>query len=815
MSSQKLSLDFKGLVSAPGQLAAPTGSLTVATNVNFPAPGLVEKRRGVQTRANKFGGGGWKFISTKQLGSNLLYNTGNGTVASTLQYGDGTAVYTSLATPDSTNFSNTATERMRAAVSLKNHFLTFTRAPGRLESDYSFSWAGMPRSPGIYYGEGTSVLRPLAGRWLADGSAVAYRTVFGTVDADGVERVSAPSGRFVMANIATTSGYSAGLTAWTELRCLIPRKTDTTATAVTTSWFLRVYRSFQAVVATGEPNDELQLCYQANLTAGQITAGYVTVTDSCPESALGGYLYTNTVSGGDVGTSIVRATTTGLGLLVGNDRPPLAKEVATFADCVWWSNFTTLQRLQISLLAVGAAPALAVGDVLTIAGINFTGVAGVPASTLQFKVELGLASTALNIRQTAHNIVEAVNAEATQTLVTASYVGSDASPGTIGAMLFEARRSDAAAFSIGTSGSVTPFLPQMGTSTSSKDTWSNGIAISKPFQGDAVPPCNYVRVGRNDSNILATIPLGDALFIFTDDGIFWARGTSPANFQLDAFDSTFRLLSREAAVSCGDAIYAWGAEGIARITNGGVEYVDLAVRNYVQGATSIFKGPTNGIPLSTFTARVFAVAYRVQRRVLFYFPLSASGGSYGCSAALSYDIPTNSWSTYEYGSAVTNGKSCGAVRFSDELLHLGEWSGGSDTYLYVERSAWAAADYADVDSTGAARAITSTLTWRSSTPNPAGLCHWQETQLYWSNEELPQVTKPLPSAATLSLTTEAGTTQSASITSITTQQTRVMCAPEVGLATRQVVTLTHTATEYFGLSGFALIYSPISNFTTR
>lgn len=812
MSSETLSLDFKGLVSAPGQLAAPTGSLVVATNVNFPAPGLAEKRRGVETRANKFGGGGWKFISTKQLGSNLLYNTGNGTVASTLQYGDGTAVYTSLTTPDSTNFSNTAADRMRAAVSLKNHFLTFSRAPGRLESDYSFSWAGMPRSPGIYGAQCS--LKATADTFLANGSAVAYRTVFGTIDADGVERVSSPSGRFVFANIATTSGHT-GAARSAELRCLIPRKTDTTATAVTTAWFIRLYRSIQSVVATGEPNDELQLCYQAALTAGQITAGYVTVADTCPESALGGYLYTNTVSGGDVGSSIVRPTTTGLGLLVANDRPPLAKEVAAFSDCVWWSNFTTLQRLQISLLAVGAAPALAVGDVLTVAGVGFTGVAGAPANTKEFKVELGLASTSLNIRATAMNLIEAVNAEPTQALVTASYIGSDASPGTIGAMLFEARRSDAASFSIGTSGSVTPFLPQMGSTTSSKDTWSNGIAISKPFQGDAVPPCNYVRVGRNDSNILATIPLGDALFIFTDDGIFWARGTAPANFQLDSFDSTFRLLSREAAVACGDAIYAWGSEGIARITNGGVEYIDLAIRNYVQGATSIFKGPANGISLSTFSERVFSVAYRIQRRVLFFFPYAVGGGSYGCTAALCFDIPTNSWSTYDYG-GVANGKSCGAVRFSDELLHLGEWSTGSDTYLYVERSAWTAADYADVDSTGAARAITSTLTWRSSVPNPAGLCHWQETQLYWSNEDAPMVGKTaLPSSVSLGLTTESGTTQSTTVTAITSRQTRVMCEPEVGLAARQTVTLAHTATEYFGLSGFVLVFSPISNFTTR
>jgi hypothetical protein len=808
--SQKLELEFKGLATAAGQLGAPPGSLTVAKNVNFPVPGLVEKRVGLETRAYKFGGCAWKFISTKQLGGNLLMNIGNGTAGSSLQYGTGASGPTAISTPDGTSFSNTATDRMRAAVSLKTHFLTSSRAPARVESDLTMSWAGMPRAPGAY----SASLAATATTWLAVGSAVAYRVVWGTVDADGVERVSAPSGRRVVANIATTTGYT-GAARSVFLNVTIPKKADTTGTAITTAWFVRVYRSFASVVATGEPNDELQLCYQVNVSAGEIASGAVGVTDTCPESTLGGFLYTNTVSGGDLGSSVIARLPPGTpGLVSGNDRPPLAKEVAAFADSLWWGNFTTLQRLQVSLLAVGAA-GLAVGDVVTVAGINFTGVAGAPANTLQFTVELGLASTSLNVRATANNLVAAVNAEPTQVLVTAAYVGSDASPGTIGAMLFEARRSDAAAFTFTTSGAVTPFLPQASL-TSKQDTWNNGVAISKPFQGDAVPPANYLRVGRNDTTIQAMVPLRDALFIFTDDGIYWARGNSPADFVIESFDTTFRLLNRESASACGDAIYAWGYEGIAKITNGGVEYIDIPIRNYVAAAVSNFQ-PVKSWPITSFQARAFSTAYRIARRVLFFYPRSSY--SYACSEALVYNIVTGAWSVYTYngsGDEAFCAKNCAAVRVSDELLHAGEWSSGSDTYMYADRADMSSTDYVDSDSAANYQSVTSTLTWDSSTPNPGGLCHWQETQLFWSYVDgVSGANQDLPSAATLGITTEAGTSQSASITSITTPQTRVPMEPEVGLATRQTVTLTHTATEYFGLSGFLLLYQPVSSFTTR
>ncbi len=825
MTAAKLSLEFKGMVTAPGQLAAPPGSLTVAQNVDFPAIGLAEKRRGVQAAPFGFGGAAWSVISTKQLGSNLLFNVGDGSGATSLQYGTGLVARTVLSTPDATNVTNTPATRMKAAVSLKNHYLTSTRAPLRLQSDLTLKFAGMPRSPGVAQKQ-QGVAQLVAGttQWLANNYAVAYRTVWVTTDSDGVDLVSAPSGRWVITNVAGTNGFT-GAARDTSLHLRIPFQADTVGTPITTSWRVRVYRSIAVDSTTAQPNDEMQLCFESSPTAGDITAGEMTITDSCPEAALGAYLYTNTVSGGDVSTGLVRSSSTSLGLLASNDRPPLAKDVAIFANCAWWANFTTLPRLTFSILAVGAAGnVLKAGDTITISDLSgsatVTAVGGAVPAANQFRVETALGSTTLNIRQTAMNLVATINQNFGGQVAT--YIGSDASPGTIGQIMIEGIRSDAnnGNFTLAISaGSTLPYLPQLTSGiTSGYDTWGNGIAISKPFQADAVAPANYVRVGRNDTTIQRVIPLRDALFIFTDDGIFWARGNSPADFQIDSFDTTFRLQARDTAVACGDAIYAWGLEGIARITNGGVEYLDIPIRNYVTAAVAGLRSP---VTLAAFAQRAFAVSYRVARKVVFFFPYGIETGDYACNNALVFAVPTESWSTYIYRTSAggaggaANGKLSGAVRVSDELMFLGEWSAGTDTLLYVEGNAKDTTDFHDTSSASVSIAIDTVLEWTSTVPSPAGLCHWPEAQVYFSPSDVNKF-YTLPTSVMVGVESEHGGTFSATITAPSTLQSRLMLSADVGMAARQTMTVQHnTIDDYFSLSGFALLYHPVSNFIGR
>lgn len=813
MPVAKLAIDFKGLATAPGELVQAPGALTTAVNFNFPAPGRAEPRRAFGKGTEPIAGSCWSIISTKQLGANIIVSNGGTTGSTEVQYGDLTVPLTTLATPDAALPACPPEARMKAAVSLRNHYLTSSRATLCVEPGPTLRYAGMPRAPGIHWRQ-QNATQLVAGTWLPNGYAVAYRVVW--VRPDGGTNAliqSTPSGRWVVANVATTAGHTGAARAVT-LNVGVPFQSDTDATAINTTWRMQLYRSQAVNTASAQPDDEMQLCYEASPTAGEITAGYMTLTDVCPESGLGAFLYTNSVLGGDVTGGSVRPQGTSLGMAAANDRPPIAKDIAMFADCLWYANIVTPARFQFSILGTGAG-ALAVGDVLTIDTIGFTGVAGAPVAATDFRVETGLGSVTLNIRQTAMNLVAAINTGHPN--LAAAYIGSDASPGTIGSILLEQRVSNAVSFSVSTSGIATAFLPSLtGGAGSSADGWENGLAVSKPFQGDAVPPANYWQVGRSDAVIQRVIPLRDALYIFTDDGIYWARGSLPADFAIEKFDGTFRLAARESCVAIGDAIYAWGLEGIARITNGGVEYLDLPVRNLSLALVTV-----GG---ADFATSAFAVAYPTQRRVLFFYRLGDEE-DYSCARALVWNLATETWSEMLLASETVNGRLSGAVRWSDERLVMGQYSAsGADTVLFVEEASLAG-QYLDTcwdpDTAEATQqTIIRQIEWAAVTPNPSTLCHWSEVQLYSESS----ITAEVVYAVYLGVTTDLGESDGRFINCLgdfdgtfyrMPGQQRMLLGSGVGFATRQKVTLADIGPVPRTYSGMALIYTPASPFVIR
>jgi len=123
-----------------------------------------------------------------------------------------------------------------------------------------------------------------------------------------------------------------------------------------------------------------------------------------------------------------------------------------------------------------------------------------------------------------------------------------------------------------------------------------------------VPPVNYIRVGRGDIPIMRMIALRDALFVFAADGIWIITGNDPSNFSLTRFDTTFTLLARDTVVVLDDAIYAWGNEGIARITTSGVTLIDAAIRDVVN------QQRIAGV------STAWAVTDRNRKRVIFFLP---------------------------------------------------------------------------------------------------------------------------------------------------------------------------------------------------
>lgn len=828
----KLSLEFKGLVTAPGQLAVPTGALTTAKNVNLPAPGVAEKRLGFLKADYGFGSGAHAFASTPQLGSSVLVNRGLYSGATSLGITDGTAPITGVSTPDGSSVTNTIENRMKVAVMSQCHYVTSTRATVVVPALLPGRFAGMPRPPGMDY-NAAPLVSAVAGGVLAANYACAYRVTWTLTELDGSNNVvqevtSAPSGRYVVANINGTGGWAAATARDVQLSVLLPQQADCTGSVPINSsyWTLRVYRSPSIDFSLGTPSDELQLCYEAKPTAGQITAGVMTFTDSAPDAALGAYLYTNQNNGGDVGTTLVRSTTATEGIATSNDRPPVCTDVAAFQNCLFYANIQTLWRKTFSILAVGTSgTVLKAGDTISIqyAGpvtATLTAVSGTPGAN-QFRVETGYTTLTDNVRQTAMNLVAAINSSSVRTTlgslgVVATYVGNDASPGAIGKIMLEAIRSDVALQGgVYTTAGAAAFIG-LNDANFYRDVWANGIAISKPLQGDAVPPCNYIRLGRADAQILRVATLRDALYVFTEDGIWWIRGQDPATFQVDQFDSTFRLLARDSLVVCADAIYAWGREGIIRLTNGGVEYIDLPIRD-LTGEIVQALGET------VFTANAWAVAYRVQRRVVFFYRTALASNVYGCDEALVFNIATQTWSQYEFK---TDSKMCGAVRDSDGTMLMGAISDGTDTPIWYESTAvspsyedWSFADDKLVP-------VVVSMTWATSAPVPDGICRWHECQVYFSPDTtlnyagvpgdfiLTLQTELLANPVT-PLASQFQSTQTTTSSLYQRQAVRVLCEPSVSFAARLTVGIQTESLTPFRLAGWSLLYSPVSNFLVR
>lgn len=836
-----MTLDMKGLILAPGQLSSPNGAMTIANNIEIPAMGLVRKRRGFTRVANGFGGPAHSIYSTKQLcdaGYDFLTVMAGGasmTKGNALRIGNGVSGLTTLLTPpDSASLLTPLYRRTKVAVSLKNHYISSAIGNLRLDSTMGLAYAGMPKAPGFDTARASGVLTGTAS-WLADGSYVAYRCLWGTKDQDNVEMRGSPSGRWVVGNVAGTTGYAAATVRSVIVRLRLPYHVNTASTALTTGYFYELYRSIQT---TGTPNDEMQLVYRGQLTAADITNGYVEITDSTPEAAMGAYLYTNTQSGGDISTGVVMAPSVANGVLAANDPPPVAGDVALWNNVMWYADIAFPQRLTFSILAVGAAgTVLKATDVITLTSTGtrtYTAVAGAPASASQFTVVTS-GTVSANIRQTAINLCEAINADSGNTYVWAYYIGNDASPGSIGKIMLESRRlSDSYAsyvtFSLQvTTGSGIPYSPQLGSAQASQaDSWRNGICFSKPFQADAVPPANYLRVSRNDSRILRIVPLRDYLYLFTDDGVFWVRGTTAQDFSIEPFDTTFRLAARESCVALEDAIYAWGIEGIARITPGGLDYIDLPIRNYVQNIFATRTLAQGGAALdnnTSFSASAFAVAYRRNRRVLFFYPddNSTASGAFkpNCTNALVWNVETSAWTTMDNittdasSNLVACPKSFGAVRYSDELLCQVEWnSTGNDTKLYLENNTLTVSDYQEdgydkLGSPTTARPFTSTVEWTTVSPDPHALTHWQEIAVFLSPSDVFSAYQ-LPASIGVYFEADREAARGSTVSSIPVvlEHVRLIVPQASAISARLGVGVTHSvAADYFSLNGMSLKYN--------
>lgn len=174
------------------------------------------------------------------------------------------------------------------------------------------------------------------GGFLNPLSKTAYRVVWGIRDNNQNLILGSPSSRYVIANTDCCAFANVCVT------FTIPN--DITSS----EYFYQLYRT--GIVTTCcvgcvpclEPGDEMNLVFEAAPSSAEITAGTITIKDETPDCfrESGVLLYTNPVSGD--------------GILQANEKPPVAKDVELFRNSVFYSNTSSVQREQFTVLSVAS-----------------------------------------------------------------------------------------------------------------------------------------------------------------------------------------------------------------------------------------------------------------------------------------------------------------------------------------------------------------------------------------------------------------------------------------------------------------------------
>ena len=635
--SQNLVVSILGLNTNANQIGkAPIGSLSIAKNIVIDKDGVAEPRRGfeywnatdaqvapaVYDRAVEFN----EQMIARRLDDN------------TMEYYDGG--WLTFNSGETFEHPQSQYAKMHFLKSSENLYFTTNKGVKVLNAAGGTIYStGMPKG---LDGSGSTTG---ASGFMTNNTQVAYRVVWGTKDVNNNLYLGAPSQRIIVAN---TSGGTRDV----SLTFTIPA-------GITVDDFFQVYRSKESASSTDEPSDELQLIYEANPTAGEITAKAVTFTDSTSNTLMGAYLYTNSSQEG---------------LSQSNDIPPVAKDIALFKGYTFFLNTRTKHKLWISLLSVSGTNGLALNDTITINSMIFTAKAAETIASREFKLTT-TGSASQNIEDTAKSLVKVINQYASNTTIYAYYVSEYAElPGQI---LLEKREIDELAFNVTASRSTAWDLDD---GTSDNEEFVNGLQWSKNQQPEHVPAANMERVGSNNFEGRRILALRDSLFILKDDGVFRLTG-SGGQWSIDPLDTSTKIIAPDSAVIVNNQIFCLSDQGIVAISDIGVEIKSIAIEDQLQELYSIDQAMVKTMS--------YGIAYETDRKYIL-FTISSISDTYPTKAFI-YNTITNKWTTWEKGA------SFGFVAPSVDKLYLLE--GGSANIL-EERKSYTESDFSDESLSG-------------------------------------------------------------------------------------------------------------------
>lgn len=662
---QFLQLDCRGLFTMPNSLSkVPLGSLLQAQNTVVSYNGLLSVRRGIK----QFGTSLADLIANPDTevfeeffykGSKLVW-FGDGTVDRLdpakhyFAYdsdGDGTWVQTSAAVPAP---AYALTDSYRSAQS--NNNIYFTSVSGILKTDDPanplYSAGGLP---GL---DGRATLVDVAG-FMDDDTQVAYRMTWKTTDANNNVVEGTPSTRVTIAN---TSGGTRNV----QLTFTIPN-----GATVDDQWV--IYRSPMSASALTEPSDELQQVTQGYPTAGDITAGFFTTTDTTPASQLGAALYTNA---GQQGASQA------------NNIPPLANDMCFFAGFMIYAAAITQQKFLLSLLATGAPNGIQIGDTFTITNgvstFTLTGAAAENVGLGEFQVFTG-GDPGSDIFNTKESLIHVMNLYA-QTLVY-GFDATDASSTTSlpGDFFIQEQHIGGGVFQISSSRS-TCWNPELTTTPSDNESLPGGGLgmgfCSKFQQPEAVPVANTINVGNPNFEWLRALPLRNSVIVLKADGLFQLTGTS-FPFSVTTLDTGTILTAPESCAAMNNQVFAYTNQGVVAIAETGPGIVSRPIENILQRISSDL--------YPNFPHVTFGAAYETDRKYIMS-TISGHDGFERATIQYVYDTLTEAWTTYVYPVPVWD------ILESPTEHRLYVCSADSEfPYLFQERKSFTNTDYADIE----------------------------------------------------------------------------------------------------------------------
>ncbi len=614
--------------------------MTIANNIVIDRPGIAETRRGFDFYGTSMAGAGSNYALKGFIYlSRLLWYTLNGT----LYYdsdGLGTWVaYSGSFFPPVGNFVNSTQANGNFYFTTNNGVYKIAGLTGTPQQ------AGSPPALDV-----TAALAGV-GSAVVTNAQVAYSVVWGYTDANNNLILGAPSSWAFLTN-------GAGSTQNVTLTVTIPA-------TITTSFFLQVYRTPATATSATVPGNNFQLAIVRIPTAGEITARTLTITDAIPDSLLGAYLY----------------TADGQPSPFPNSQPPLSQDITTFNGMTFYVNWQTIQQANITMDAVGATLGVQIGDTFTltdttsVTAYTYTGAAGNNAALRTFAIVTG-GTIAQNIDATARNLAAMINQDPANTLWYAYYqTGTTILPGSI---IITARNLQQGTFYVNSSRTTcwTPVIPTAGSTYLSGNLSQSGhFLVSKTSQPEAVPLIFDTPVQTGDISVVLyrALALQDAVYMFSNAGIFRVTGSDPTNLQVVLFDSSALIIGLQTPRILNNSVYFDSSQGVCSVSSGGIQIQSRTIERDIEQLAV----------LSNFTSLAYGVAYESDRKYLLFTPINGSDTS--AQQCYVYNWITQCWTLW------TRPCSAAIVNPSNNKLYMADVNGR----IFQERKNIQLTDFSD------------------------------------------------------------------------------------------------------------------------